>query len=748
VPPRVERCVESLLKDPNFKPKKPGQSKKDAAWALCTWLDQRGYLKDSQQDGVRVVVMSDSEIILEGPFRVVLPITGARREIVEKSDGEEDVQLWLHVEASGPERDADGDRFSVVGLQKMVDYAEKSELPFLDGHHRDLMAAMLGTVYNPYLTDEKHFAFDVLLDSANPFAVKLFSDVLAGKRHGASIAGIVHSATIEEYSDGNFGRVFHDVELVEVSRTSWPSYRDSFITLMANKVGKMPRAEWDATLKRRQDVLALKSRLAGEGETEVDEEMIVKTDDGGVEVWEENEAGEYIQRIASPHGWDKKFKVSDKPWSTVTDRSKPCQYAIVKKNEDGSFSVSKSGYPHHMPDCSTVNRGGVIAAAVRLVQALKSQMPEIEIPPILTLADESIGLEELEVYGEKGSRFTTDELKYAARHILKHYRRDLEMTPPENLVTVSKSFPSDDLETAVELIRGLVLVVKSGICEPMEDKKMGQKPDVVEVIAEDADTPVVESAEETEEPVTETAGEAAEPASEDVTPSEEEEAKALEQSEVVGEPEVEEEEKEAAESLASVVDARLLARKFSELTYAMQEMVREAIREKDQKMAAGVIDDFARMAKDVASRLIASGQTAIAYSLLGAFEERIELQEGRLTKARVERWDEMREALIRHVQEIDAVMHGAPVVEEEAIEKAALRAAEEVKKRAEVEQSELEVRVDEEVRKYQEKMQQVDELAKSLLEPEPPAPKTSSEPDTDVEVPRESVFERWLKTLK
>jgi len=40
------------MKDPNFKPKKKGQSKEDAAWALCTWLDQQGYLKDSNADKI------------------------------------------------------------------------------------------------------------------------------------------------------------------------------------------------------------------------------------------------------------------------------------------------------------------------------------------------------------------------------------------------------------------------------------------------------------------------------------------------------------------------------------------------------------------------------------------------------------------------------------------------------------------------------------------------------------------------
>jgi len=259
LPERVDRCVESLMKDPNFKPR-PGKTKRESSWALCNWLDQQGKLK-ATSDGVKIT-MDKAKILFTGPFKVVLPITAARRVLVEKAEDEE-VQLWLRIEASGPERDRDGDRFSPVGLGKMVEYANKSRLPFLDGHYRDLMAAMLGDVYNPFLTEQKHFAFDVLLNSDNPFAIQLFNDVLAGKLHGASIAGVVHNAEIEEFGEGEFGRIFNDVELIEVSRTSWPSYRDSFITLLANKVGKLPQEEFNQIVQRRKDVIDLMNKSCG-----------------------------------------------------------------------------------------------------------------------------------------------------------------------------------------------------------------------------------------------------------------------------------------------------------------------------------------------------------------------------------------------------------------------------------------------------------------------------------------------------
>lgn len=36
MPEKVERCVRHLMADPKFKPRKAGQSKRSAAWAVCT----------------------------------------------------------------------------------------------------------------------------------------------------------------------------------------------------------------------------------------------------------------------------------------------------------------------------------------------------------------------------------------------------------------------------------------------------------------------------------------------------------------------------------------------------------------------------------------------------------------------------------------------------------------------------------------------------------------------------------------
>lgn len=717
-PQRIDRCVQSLMDDPNFKPRE-GKTKEESAWALCNWLDQQGKLK-ATGNGVENT-MDKAEKLLTGPFRVVLPITGARQQIVEKADGGEEIQLWLHVEASGPERDADGDRFSEAGLEKMVEYSEKNAVPFLDGHYRDLLSAIFSdAIENPYLTEEKHFAFDVLLNSeTNPFATQLFNDVLAGKRHGASIAGLVRDAEIEEYGEGEFGQIFNDVELLEVSRTSWPSYRDSFITLLANKVGKLPEAEFEAVMKRRGELERIKT---GGGD-----EMLVKTADDGVEEWEENETGDLIVKITSPHGWDKRFSVSNTPWSDVGDRTKPCQYAIIKKNKDGTFSTSKSGYPHHMPGCSTINRGGVIAAAGRLVQALKSNVPAIETPPIVSLVSEKMGDEWLS--DEQKARFSTKELKYAAKHILRHYKQDMDTEPPENLVDVAKTY-DDEKSEIIDLIRGLVHIIERA--DPiMEVEKMAKEKEVVE-------TPVVEqeSIGKGTETVTET-----EAAVVEDTPVETQEPAPA--SEVVSETDPDE---DTASTLEKMVDARLLASKFGELLYTMQEMVLDAVEKRSLDEAVAVLEDFSRVAKSVLTQLIESGPAGVALSFLAPFEERVEMATGQLAKSRVVRMGGVMDSLVEEIVVLRALMNDADIADD-------VLPAQEVPVPAE--KSALEQRL-EEIENAQaqigiQRKAEMDNLAASLIQPkrEQSGPEEEPEPvELSPEEKTKSIRRRFGKSAR
>jgi len=736
-PARVERCVDSLMKDPNFKARKPGQDKKSAAYALCTWMDQQGRLKESSE-GV-VITAEKVEAYSLGPFKVVLPISAAKRVLVEKSDGGEQDGLWLRVSASGPERDSDDERMSAGALEKMVGYVERgwngSRVPFLDGHYRDLMAAVLGDLYTPGIDENGHFGFDVKIDENNPFAVNLFNDVLTGKKkHGASIAGIIQNVEYEELGEGRVGIVFNDVEIIEVSRTSWPSWRPSFITLLARNAGKVTDNEYEAVLKRKQEIIDLRGGVSMT-------DMVVRSADGSEEVWtDEMPERNLIVKITSPHGWDKKFAVSNAPWSSVKDRSKPCQFAIVKTGKDGEFSMSASGYPHHQPDCGTVNRGGVIAAAVRLIQALKSSMPEIEIPPVVTLGIAAIGEEELDSYlVEMASRFSREELIYAARHILNHYRRDLDMELPENLVAIAKSVDYDDPETVAEIVRDLVKCITS--IKKMEVDMPGvvfdeEVPENVDNLEETIPDETLEQAgEETvTEPVTE-----AEPV------VEQEAAVATE--EVIVEPEPTIEKKN--ESLASVVDGRLLSKKFGELVRAAHEMIFEAINAKDLARAYRTIDEFSSLAKDTAAKIIASGERVTEAVWHEVFAEKIELEKGQLSKSRVARMDQVIESVTAEMVALRDLMKNANVLDDTVVEQVAEKTAKAVVEAAKsAERTALEARMEKVETQSREQLEKVAQVLVAQQEPAVPKGQETRLQESPGGIPPEAARTIFMTSLE
>lgn len=49
MPAVFDRCVKGLMADPKFKPKTKGQSKKDAAYAVCTSKFKKKYGKNPQE---------------------------------------------------------------------------------------------------------------------------------------------------------------------------------------------------------------------------------------------------------------------------------------------------------------------------------------------------------------------------------------------------------------------------------------------------------------------------------------------------------------------------------------------------------------------------------------------------------------------------------------------------------------------------------------------------------------------------
>jgi len=181
---------------------------------------------DNQQLAQKYIATLPQDMLF---FKVVLPVTEAR----SNPEGE----MWLSIEASGPEGDKHGSRMSEAALQRMVGYIERGwngeRLPYLDGHYRDLLAAELGTIHNPRLTEDRHLAVSAQLDPENPQSERLYKSILKGRKHGASIAGFVHSFRIEKREDSDEQDfIIDDIEVIEISRTSYPSWRASFTTML------------------------------------------------------------------------------------------------------------------------------------------------------------------------------------------------------------------------------------------------------------------------------------------------------------------------------------------------------------------------------------------------------------------------------------------------------------------------------------------------------------------------------------
>ena len=238
----------------------PGMSG-SPSWHMWKFTKAAGWTKELAVLFIKSVTEAESPVSFATKstmtaFKVTLPIS--RAWTIEKTA--KDKEHWLTIEASGPEEDRDDTRMSSGCVEKMVSYVERGwdgrAVPYLDGHYRDLLAANLGECHNPRLTKTSHLAVDVKLDMRNPSSVILYDDVKKGKKHGASIAGIVWAVGTEDHpKTGSTRTVFEDVEIAEISRTSYPSWTPSFTALLEKSVSKRLNVS---------EALVARSRVFGE----------------------------------------------------------------------------------------------------------------------------------------------------------------------------------------------------------------------------------------------------------------------------------------------------------------------------------------------------------------------------------------------------------------------------------------------------------------------------------------------------
>lgn len=54
-PEVVERCVKKLMADPKFKPRDPKQTKREAAWAVCTAQHEKKKLSKADMEWFKLL---------------------------------------------------------------------------------------------------------------------------------------------------------------------------------------------------------------------------------------------------------------------------------------------------------------------------------------------------------------------------------------------------------------------------------------------------------------------------------------------------------------------------------------------------------------------------------------------------------------------------------------------------------------------------------------------------------------------
>lgn len=567
-------------------------------------------------------------------FRVVLPVTRAEKRI-SRTAGEDLTEHWLHIEASGPERDSHGTRMSPACLARFVAYAEAGidgePLPYLDGHYQDLLAAMLGDVRNPGLTEDKHFAVDVLLDGDNPHSMRLYRDVERGKRHGASIAGIVHDFSIEKYQDEDgkevFEEVFDDIELVEISRTTWPSWRSSFTEMIGKHMHPADAGELTELRARRSMIADARPTLA---------------------------------RMLEAHDVDENFEVSDGPWAEVADLTHRHQYAIVRRHSDGAFSPGQSGYVHHTPNGS-VSREGLCLA----VDALSADLASDELP------------------------FRMVEMEHAALHLARHVVNELGEPVPEGLQAFARLDDITEVAMAIQTDSAPdeMLSQESVQTEPTADET-----EVVERVVEETEEiaePETVELEVTEpevldtEPVI-TASDVAKPVV--VTPDidfpgdttaraavangtvEDETVETAEEVELEPESEIEPEpESTQMSELKMRLSDGLAVTAMSRLLFATQGLLAERIWQEgvsaEERVALGsqILDEFLSMAKDMLPALATASKEP---DLLCEFIGRVELVEGVLSRRRANKVVELAARCASAMTQLSQVLNNMDLLDD------------------------------------------------------------------------------------
>lgn len=157
---------------------------------------------------------------------------------------EENQELFLEGEASGPERDTHNSEMSpdaIVDFSRQIQERVEggNPLPYVDAHGKESgVLSNLGWVMRASVDPNMHLRVLVRLDENNPAAQFLHHQAKVGKQYGMSIKGDSPPGTHKWLADDTGNRFvrFDKVVLKEISNTTKPSWVPSFGTVLARSV--------------------------------------------------------------------------------------------------------------------------------------------------------------------------------------------------------------------------------------------------------------------------------------------------------------------------------------------------------------------------------------------------------------------------------------------------------------------------------------------------------------------------------
>jgi len=286
---KIERCVNSLMANPKFKPRKKGQTKKEAAIAVCKesilnsnktnnmskkafqfkapMLIGSSYIQAEMDDGIvkkfacekslKAHLFKTKLVELEKKHDVTYEEIIAKTKLSEDEkefkkeveDGIEKTKIGsvknkkyiIEGVASTSDIDLDEERMAPSAIKSMADSAKGRNIP-LRNAHRDEWDTELGTIFEVKASNNNTtLKIKTELDNfdENSKAKDLWAKLQKGAKLGLSIGGVVVDFQEEFVKELNKNiTCYLDIVLVETSVTKMPANIGTFVHALTKSYNK------------------------------------------------------------------------------------------------------------------------------------------------------------------------------------------------------------------------------------------------------------------------------------------------------------------------------------------------------------------------------------------------------------------------------------------------------------------------------------------------------------------------------